>query len=53
MREASESEALKNFVGYTEDQVVSTDFVGDTRSCIFDANAGISLNDNFVKLVAW
>lgn len=53
MREASESAALKDIVGYTEDQVVSTDFIGDTRSCIFDACAGISLNDNFVKLVAW
>lgn len=53
MKDASESAALKDFVGYTEDQVVSTDFVGDTRSCIFDANAGIALNENFVKLVAW
>ena len=53
MKEASESEALRDIVGYTEDQVVSADFIGDTRSCIFDAGAGIALNDNFVKLVAW
>lgn len=38
---------------YTEDAVVSTDFIGDSHSCIFDADAGISLNKNFVKLVAW
>lgn len=53
IRAASESEQLKGIIGYTEDQVVSTDFVGDTRSCIVDAEAGIALNDNFVKLVAW
>jgi glyceraldehyde-3-phosphate dehydrogenase/erythrose-4-phosphate dehydrogenase len=40
-------------MGYTEEEVVSTDFNGDTHSSIFDANAGISLNDNFVKLVSW
>ena len=40
-------------MGYTEDAVVSTDFISDPRTCIFDAGAGISLNDNFVKLVAW
>jgi len=44
---------LKGIIGYTEDEVVSTDFIGDPRSSIFDKNAGISLNDNFVKLVAW
>jgi len=43
----------KGLVGYTEDAVVSQDFVHDSRSCIFDADAGISLNDNFCKLVAW
>jgi glyceraldehyde 3-phosphate dehydrogenase len=40
-------------VSYTEDDVVSADFIGDTHSCIFDAKAGIGLNDHFVKLVAW
>ncbi|CAF0924193.1 unnamed protein product [Rotaria sordida] len=44
---------LKGILAYTDDEVVSTDFIGDTNSSIFDAKAGISLNDNFVKLVAW
>jgi len=44
---------LKGIMAYTDEDVVSTDFVGDTHSSIFDAKAGISLNDNFVKLVAW
>jgi len=44
---------LKGILGYTEDQVVSQDFVNDTRSSIFDANAGISLNENFCKLISW
>jgi glyceraldehyde 3-phosphate dehydrogenase len=44
---------LKGILGYTEDDVVSTDLNGDNRSSIFDAKAGISLNNNFVKLVAW
>ncbi|KAJ1503835.1 hypothetical protein HMI54_007745 [Coelomomyces lativittatus] len=44
---------LKGILGYTEDEVVSTDFVGESESSIFDARAGISLNDTFVKLVAW
>lgn len=44
---------LKGILGYTDDEVVSTDFIGDTHSSIFDAKAGISLNDNFVKLVSW
>ncbi|KAH9331179.1 hypothetical protein KI387_003287, partial [Taxus chinensis] len=44
---------LKGILGYTEDDVVSTDFIGDSRSSIFDAKAGIALNDNFVKLVSW
>ncbi|KAG0171136.1 hypothetical protein DFQ28_003898 [Apophysomyces sp. BC1034] len=45
--------SLKGILGYTEDEVVSTDFIGDSRSSIFDAKAGISLNSNFVKLVSW
>jgi len=44
---------LKGILGYTEDQVVSSDFIGDSRSSIFDADAGISLNPNFVKLITW
>ncbi|XP_028073986.1 glyceraldehyde-3-phosphate dehydrogenase, cytosolic-like [Camellia sinensis] len=44
---------LKGIMGYTKDDVVSTDFVGDSRSCIFDAKAGIALNEHFVKLIAW
>ena len=53
MKKASESKELGKYMGYTEDEVVSTDFLGDTRSSIFDAKAGLSLNDNFVKLVTW
>mgnify|MGYP003146236583 CR=1 FL=1 len=53
MKAASESEDMKGVVGYTEDLVVSQDFVGDTRTSIFDAEAGIALNDNFVKVVSW
>ncbi|MDH0658803.1 type I glyceraldehyde-3-phosphate dehydrogenase [Empedobacter sp. GD03865] len=52
MREAAKGD-LKGIVGYTEDAVVSQDFVGDTRTSIFDAEAGIMLNPTFVKLVAW
>lgn len=52
LKKASEGE-LKGILGYTEDAVVSNDFVGDTRTSIFDAGAGISLNPNFVKLVSW
>ncbi|KAI3426766.1 Glyceraldehyde-3-phosphate dehydrogenase [Psidium guajava] len=44
---------LKGILGYTDEDVVSTDFVGDSRSSIFDAKAGIALNKNFVKLVSW
>jgi glyceraldehyde 3-phosphate dehydrogenase len=53
LKEASESPELKGIVAYTEDAVVSTDFVGHPASCIFDATAGIMLNDSFVKLIAW
>lgn len=52
MKAASEGE-LKGVLGYTEDAVVSNDFVGETKTSIFDAEAGISLNDNFVKVVSW
>jgi glyceraldehyde 3-phosphate dehydrogenase len=52
MKEASEGE-LKGILGYTEDEVVSEDFRGDARTSIFDAKAGIGLNDNFVKVVSW
>lgn len=44
---------LKGILAYTEDDVVSEDFRGDAHTCIFDAKAGIALNENFVKLVAW
>jgi len=52
VKKAAEGE-MKGILGYTEDQVVSSDFLGDCRSSIFDANACISLNPHFVKLVAW
>ncbi|MCX8489746.1 MAG: type I glyceraldehyde-3-phosphate dehydrogenase [Cyclobacteriaceae bacterium] len=52
MKEASEGE-LKGILGYTEDDVVSQDFLGDSRTSIFDAKAGIALNDKFIKVVAW
>ncbi len=52
VKEASEGE-MKGILGYTEDAVVSSDFLGDPRTSIFDAKAGIMLNDHFVKLVSW
>ena len=52
MKEASEGE-LKGILGYTEDAVVSSDFLGDPRTSIFDAKAGIALTDTFVKVVSW
>nr|AAF44719.1 glyceraldehyde-3-phosphate dehydrogenase [Achlya bisexualis] len=52
VKEASEG-SMAGILGYTEDEVVSQDFVSDKRSSIFDANACIALNDNFVKLVSW
>jgi len=52
MKDASENE-LKGILGYTEDAVVSSDFLGDARTSIFDAKAGIALTDTFVKVVSW
>src|SRR5690606_38204634 len=52
MKDVSEGE-LKGILGYTEDEVVSQDFLGDPRTSIFDAKAGIALNPHFVKVVAW
>ncbi|GHV53680.1 glyceraldehyde-3-phosphate dehydrogenase [Deltaproteobacteria bacterium] len=52
IKKASEG-ALKGILGYTEDEVVSTDFIGDARTSIFDAKAGIALTPTFVKLVSW
>ena len=52
MKKASEGE-LKGILGYTEDAVVSSDFLGDTHTSIFDAGAGIALTDTFVKVVSW
>ncbi|MGY3053866.1 glyceraldehyde 3-phosphate dehydrogenase [Pedobacter sp. UYEF25] len=53
MKKASEEGDLKGVLGYTEDEVVSSDFIGDDRASIFDAGAGIALNDHFVKVVSW
>jgi len=53
VKAASESDHWRGILGYTEDEVVSSDFLGDSRSSIFDAKAGISLNKNFVKLISW
>ena len=52
VKKASEGE-LKGILGYTDEDVVSSDFLGDTRTSIFDAKAGIALTDKFVKLVSW
>lgn len=52
VKQASENE-LKGILGYTNDAVVSSDFLGDARTCIFDAKAGIALSETFVKLIAW
>jgi glyceraldehyde 3-phosphate dehydrogenase len=52
IKDASEGE-LKGILSYTEDDIVSSDLIGNTNSSIFDAKAGISLNNNFVKLVSW
>ena len=53
MKNASEEGPLKGILGYTEDDVVSSDFISDPRPSIFDAKAGIALTDTFVKVVAW
>ena len=52
MKAASEG-AMKGILGYTEDQVVSSDFIGEERTSVFDAGAGIALTDTFVKVVSW
>jgi len=52
IKAASEGD-LKGVVGYTEDAVVSSDFIGEKCTSVFDADAGIALSDNFVKLVSW
>jgi len=52
MKKASET-YLKGILGYTEDEVVSTDFIHDSHSSIFDAGSGIELNKKFFKLVSW
>ena len=52
VKAAAEGE-MKGVLGYTEDDVVSTDFNGEVCTSVFDAKAGIALNDNFVKLVSW
>jgi glyceraldehyde 3-phosphate dehydrogenase len=52
MRAAAEG-PMKGVLCYTEDPVVSSDFIGDTHSSIFDAGAGIELNDHFFKIVSW
>ena len=52
IKDASENE-LKGILGYTEEGVVSQDFVSEPRTSVFDANASMALNDNFVKLVSW
>ncbi len=52
IKKASENE-LKGILGYTEEPVVSTDFLGEKRTSVFDATAGIMLNEHFVKLISW
>ena len=51
--EHASAHEMAGILGYTQDKVVSSDFIGDPRSSIFDAEAGIALSDDFVKLVAW
>lgn len=53
MKKAAASKEYKGIIGYTEDAIVSSDILGDSRTCIFDATAGIMLTPTFVKLIAW
>lgn len=53
LKEASKSKEFKDILAVTEDEVVSTDLIGSSYSCIFDTRAGIQLNSNFFKLLAW
>ncbi|KAG9510495.1 Glyceraldehyde-3-phosphate dehydrogenase 2, partial [Fragariocoptes setiger] len=53
MKKAAASDKWKGIIDYTDDEVVSTDFIGNTFSCVFDARAGIELNGKFMKLIAW
>eukprot|EP01059_Diplonema_ambulator_P031881 TRINITY_DN5_c0_g1_i3.p2 TRINITY_DN5_c0_g1~~TRINITY_DN5_c0_g1_i3.p2 ORF type:complete len:334 (+),score=155.93 TRINITY_DN5_c0_g1_i3:62-1063(+) len=53
MQKAAQSGRMAGIIGYTDEQVVSTDFIGDTRSSIYDSKGSICLNDNFVKLISW
>ena len=53
MKETSEDLVKGRYLGYTDEEVVSSDFIGDTHSSIFDAKAGIQLSPTFVKIVAW
>jgi len=53
VKEASESDELKGILGYTDEMVVSTDFLSDSRTSIFDAKAGIQLNEKFLKVICW
>ena len=53
MKKASQSKRWKGIIGYTEDKVVSSDFIHDSRTSVFDAEAGIMLTEKFVKLIAW
>ena len=53
LKAASEQGRLKGILGYTDEEVVSSDFLTTSYSCTFDAEAGIALNKNFVKLIAW
>lgn len=53
MKQVSEDKVMSRYLGYTDEDVVSSDFIGDTHSSIFDAKAGIQLSPTFVKIVAW